>query len=136
MNKCIGCGIKLQNIDQEKLGYIRNLENKYCERCFKTIHYNEEKKVINLNNDKIIEKINKLGHFTIFITDLVSINNKLIDIYKKINNEKILVINKCDIIPDNLKLEHVEENIKKSFNINDKICFISAKKNLYFNRIS
>lgn len=135
MNKCIGCGIKLQNTDKEKLGYTKNLDNKYCERCFKTIHYNEERKVTNLDNLKIIDKINKLGYFTIFITDLVSINRKLIDVFKSINNEKILVINKCDIIPDNLKLEHIEENIKNSFNINNDVCFISAKKNLYLNKI-
>ena len=38
MSKCIGCGIALQNTDKEKLGYTKNLENKYCERCFKTLH--------------------------------------------------------------------------------------------------
>lgn len=135
MSKCIGCGIKLQDNNKEGLGYTRKLDNKYCERCFKTIHYNEEKKVTNLDNLKIIEKINKLGHFTIFITDLVSINKKLIEVFKSINNEKILVINKCDIIPNNLKLEHIEENIKDSFNIDNEVCFISAKNNLYLNKI-
>lgn len=135
MSKCVGCGITLQNTDKEKLGYTKNLDNKYCERCFKTIHYNEEKKVTNLDNSKIIEKINKLGYFTIFITDLISINNKLINVFKQIKNDKILVINKCDIIPDNLKLEHIEENIKNSFDINNEVCFISAKKNLYLNEI-
>jgi len=135
MSKCIGCGIKLQNNDKEEVGYTKKLDNKYCERCFKTIHYNEEKKITNLDNTKIIEKINKLGHYTIFITDLISINKKLIKVFKSINNDKILVINKCDIIPDNLKLEHIEENIKNSFNIDNDICFISAKKNMYLNKI-
>jgi len=135
MSKCIGCGISLQNTDKEKNGYTKDLNNKYCERCFKTIHYNEEKKVSNLDNSKIIDKINKLGYFTIFLTDLASINKELINVFKCINNEKILVINKCDIIPNNLKLEHIEENIKNSFNIDDEVCFISAKKNLYLNKI-
>ena len=135
MSKCIGCGIKLQNINNKDLGYTKNLENDYCERCFKTIHYNEERKVENVDNLKIINKINKLGYLTIFITDLISLNKDLINVFKSINNEKILVINKCDIIPNNLKLEHIEDNIKNSFNINDEICFISAKKNLYLNKI-
>lgn len=134
MNKCVGCGIKLQNVNSNELGYTKNIDNKYCERCFKTIHYNEERKVENINNFKIIEKINKLGYFTIFITDLISINNKLIEVFKNINNDKLLVINKCDIIPDNLKLEHIEENLKNSFDIDD-VCFISAKKGLYLNKI-
>jgi len=135
MSKCIGCGITLQNTDKNNLGYTLKIDNKYCERCFKTIHYNEERKIENIDNSKIINKINKLGYLTIFITDLLSINKSLIDVFKSINNDKILVINKCDIIPDNLKLEHIEENIKNSFNIDDDICFISAKKNLYLNKI-
>ncbi len=135
MSKCIGCGITLQNSDVNKLGYTKKQDNLYCERCFKTIHYNEEKKVNNLDNSKIIDKINKLGYVTLFITDLVSINKDLIKVFKSINNKKILVINKCDIIPNNLKLEHIEENIKNSFNINDDICFISAKKEYNLNKI-
>lgn len=135
MNKCVGCGIILQNDNSNKLGYTKKLDNKYCERCFKTIHYNEEKKVNNIDNNKIINKINKLEYLTLFITDLVSINKELIKVFKSINNEKMLVINKCDIIPDNLKLEHLEENIKNSFNIDDDICFISAKKEYNLNKI-
>ena len=135
MSKCIGCGIKLQNLDNLKVGYTKDLSNKYCERCFKTIHYNIEAKVNNIDNRKIINKINNLSYVTIFITDLVSINQDLINIYKSINNKRILVINKCDIIPSNLKLEHLEENIKKTYNLNDEVFFISAKSNLYLNKI-
>ena len=135
MSKCIGCGIKLQNEFKNNLGYTNDLKNKYCARCFKTIHYNEEIKVNNIDNLKTIDKINKLGHFTIFITDLLNINKELIEIFKSINNKKVLVINKCDIIPDNLKLEHIESNIATSFNIKEEIFFISAKKSMYLNRI-
>lgn len=135
MSKCIGCGITLQNEDVNALGYTKKLDNKYCERCFKTIHYNEERKINNVNNSKVLNKINKLGLFTIFITDLISLNKKLIDVFKNIKNEKVLVINKCDIIPNNLKLEHLEENIKHIFNIKEEVFFISAKKDLYLNRI-
>ena len=135
MSKCIGCGITLQNKDNKNIGYTKKIDNKYCERCFKTIHYNEEKKIDNIDNYKIIEKINKLGYTTLFITDLLNINKKIIEIFKSINNKKILVINKCDIIPNNLKLEHLEENIKSSYNIHDDICFISAKKEYNLNKI-
>jgi len=135
MSKCVGCGVTLQNNDNKTIGYTKNLDNKYCERCFKTIHYNEEKKVDNIDNFKIIEKINKLGCTTLFITDLLSINKKIIEIFKNINNKKMLVINKCDIIPSNLKLEHLEENIKSSYNIKEDVCFISAKKEYNLNKI-
>lgn len=136
MSKCIGCGIKLQNTDKDSLGYTNNLSNKYCERCFKTIHYNEERKINNLDNYKIIDKINKLSYFTVFITDLLNINEELINIYKSINNKKVLVINKCDIIPNTLKLEHLEDNIKYVYNIKEDVFFISAKKKYNLNRIT
>lgn len=135
MSKCIGCGITLQNINTSGLGYTKNLDNKYCERCFRTIHYNEEKKIKDFNSEEIINKINNLGLFTIFITDLMSINKELINYFKRISNKKVLVINKCDIIPDNLKLEHIEENIKNSYEISDEVFFISAKKNMYLNKV-
>ena len=135
MSKCVGCGIKLQNTFKDKLGYTNNLDNPYCARCFKTIHYNMDIKVNDINNYDIINKINKLGYYTIFITDLISLNNELINNYNLINNNKILVINKCDIIPDNLKLEHLEENIKRVYKIKEEIFFISSKQNLYLNRL-
>ena len=135
MSKCVGCGIKLQNTFKDKNGYTNNLNNPYCARCFKTIHYNMDIKVNDINNYDIINKINKLGYYTIFITDLISLNNELINNYNLINNKKILIINKCDIIPDNLKLEHLELNIKRVYKIKEEIFFISSKQNLYLNRL-
>lgn len=133
MSKCKGCGITLQNKSKEKLGYTPKLDNAYCERCFKTIHYNKEIKVSNITNNDIIKKINRLNVFTIFLTDFLSLNKETINLFKKITNNKILVLNKCDLIPNNLKLEHLEENIKKIYNISDEVIFISAKNNLYLN---
>ncbi len=133
MSKCLGCGITLQDTDKNGLGYTPKLSNDYCERCFKTIHYNKEIKVDNIDNDKIIKKINKLNLFTFYLTDFLSLNNNVINNFKKITNPKILVINKCDIIPINLKLEHLEENIRNIYNISDEVIFISAKNNLYLN---
>ena len=109
MSKCIGCGVKLQNTNKELKGYINDLNNKYCARCFKTIHYNENIKVDNLNN---------------------------IDIYKEINNQKILVINKSDLIPSNLILNHLQDNLKKIYLIEEDIIFISAKDNFNLNIIT
>ena len=135
MSKCIGCGITLQNTNTNKVGYTKKLDNKYCERCFKTIHYNEFKKVENIENEKIIAKINKLKLMTIFITDLLSINEKLLSVFKMIKNKKVLVINKCDLIPNNFKLEHLEKNIKDSYDLDCDIVFISAKKEYNLNSI-
>ena len=50
MNRCVGCGITLQNKNPNELGYTKKIDNLYCERCFKTIHYNEEKIISNFDN--------------------------------------------------------------------------------------
>lgn len=123
MTKCVGCGSKL--IDNSK---------KYCERCFKIIHYNQNKEVNNVDNYKILDKINKLGLFTIFVTDLLHLTNEVVNLYNSINNAKIMVINKMDIIPKNISIDHLKDNIKKRYNINN-LLFISAKKNNNINSI-
>ncbi len=128
MSKCKGCGIKLQNVNNSLAGFTKNLDNDYCERCFKTIHYNEYRKVDNLDNEKIIDKINKLGYTTFFITDILNLNDDVIKLFTRINNEKVLIINKLDIIPKNLKIEHLKENIKKTYNLSNDIYFLSGKK--------
>lgn len=135
MSKCIGCGISLQNTNKDDLGYTPSLDNKYCERCFKTIHYNVEKKIANIDNTKIINHINKLELMTIFITDLISLNQELMKYFNMIKNQKVLVINKCDIIPNNLKLEHLEENIKRVYKLDSDVFFIGAKDKMYLNKI-
>lgn len=127
MNKCSGCGIVLQNTNKDELGFTPKLENKYCERCFKTIHYGTNKEINNLDNELIIKKINALNYFTFFITDFLNINSETIKIYKAITANKVLVINKSDLIPQNLILNNIKERIKEIFDINEVI-FISAKE--------
>lgn len=121
MTKCSGCGIILQNENKLDLGYTPKLDNEYCERCFKTIHYGKSSEVNNLNNDNIITKINKLNYFTFFITDFLNINKSVIDMYNQITTKKILLVNKIDLLPDNLKLTHIIENIQNTYNIKDMI---------------
>lgn len=126
MSKCIGCGISLQDSNKLELGYTPKLTNSYCERCFKTIHYGNSKKIDNINNDLILEKINVLNYFTFFITDFLSLNERVINTYNKINTPKLLVINKCDLIPNNLILNKLETKIKEVYKVED-IIFVSAK---------
>ena len=41
MNKCIGCGVVLQNTDSNNDGYVENLEHNLCKRCFMIKNYNK-----------------------------------------------------------------------------------------------
>ena len=99
MTNCIGCGIKLQTNNPKQLGYTPKNDATYCERCFRLKNYNEYKEVeLNNINNKILEKINKDMYLTIFLVDILNINNETIGTYNKIKAPKILVISKKDII--------------------------------------
>lgn len=126
MNKiCYGCGIKLQSTNKDKLGYIP--ENKkdsanYCMRCFRMINYGENKLVNTPKEAKeIVNKINKDVRCVIFLVDFLNLNNEVIKIFKSIKKERILVVNKCELIPKHINRERVRSFICDNYDIKDPI---------------
>ena len=104
MTKCKGCGIRLQNLDPEKVGYTPKLENDLCMRCFKLKNYNIlTNEGVVIDNKEILSKINKKKSYVLFIVDFLNLDKEVIDTYKSITNSKTLVLTKCDIIPKNIK---------------------------------
>ena len=41
MKKCLGCGAILQDQDAKAKGYVKKLDQDYCQRCFRLNHYND-----------------------------------------------------------------------------------------------
>ena len=74
MKKCKGCGITLQNKEKESLGYVVDLDQDYCQRCFRLSHYGD------------------ISHFK---TNYVS-NEKILKIYNRYSSSLFVVI--IDII--------------------------------------
>ena len=127
MNKCKGCGIKLQSKDSNLPGYTPNIDNKLCQRCFKITNYNyHEIESKYLDNNIICESINNKKAFTFFLCDFLALNQNTIDLYNKIKYSKIFVITKSDIISNNIKMDLLKERIKKVYNLDD-LLFISIK---------
>lgn len=127
--KCPGCGSIIQFTDENKVGYSPKKDAKLCERCFKLKNYNE-KKIIDLkyDNNDIINLVNNKADNVLFITDFLNLSNKVVDIYKKIIvNDKVLVINKADYIPNSINKEKYIDWIKQTYKVNN-IALISAKK--------
>lgn len=136
MIKCVGCGIKLQDINPNEVGYTPNMDNKLCERCFKLKNYNVlVNQGVNINNDKLLDKINKLNVFVFFLVDFVNLDKEVIDTFKKIKSEKVLVISKVDIIPKNIKYDKLVVNIKNVYEISDDIILSSSKNNFNIKKI-
>lgn len=133
MNKiCFGCGVKLQSTDKDRDGYIpeEKLKNdSYCQRCFKIIHYGiESKSSTPKETDKIISSIND-DKFVVFLADFLSINSEVINIFKKIKNNKVLVISKTDLILKSIKEVHIRSFLKNYYNIDEDIRLISSVNN-------
>jgi len=131
MSKCIGCGVKLQTINNETLGYTTNLDNKLCERCFRIRNYNDYKFVVKDNNDyiNILKDINKTNDLVVLVVDLFNISKHLNDISKYIDNNILLVLTKRDILPKSCYDEKFKEYFKNyNLNILDTVV-ISSNKN-------
>lgn len=128
MKRCLGCGSILQSSDKEKSGYTPKIENDLCMRCFKLKHYGNLITPGKIqNNEDILNSINKRHCKVLFITDFLNVSDEVINVYKKINSPKNLVITKSDLIPKNIKKDRLIENIKDIYEIKENIILVSSK---------
>ena len=139
IKKCLGCGVKLQSVDESLKGYIpSNVLNKgYCKRCFMLTHYNNfVHAYYEIEPEKILKKLANKKGFGIFILDLVNFNKEAFNYYRKIKMPKVLVVNKCDIIPKNISYLKIKNWLKKEFKVEEEIFFVSVKKNIGLNKLN
>lgn len=127
MNKCAGCGAVLQTDDSLKEGYTSNINNKYCERCFKITHYNkyifsDKDNSIYLEKLSYIDKTNDLVILAVDFLNLIDFDAL------KIKNPILLVFTKKDILPRSVNEEKFLNRKYGNLNIKDKI-FVSSKNN-------
>lgn len=130
MSKCLGCGAYLQNNDSSLEGFVDDLNNKYCQRCFRITHYNDY--IINgKKNDEYLKKIdfiNKTNDLVILTVDFLNI----IEFDKlTIQNPVLLVFTKKDLLPRSVREEKFISKIRCNLNVVDTV-FVSSKKNYNF----
>ncbi len=122
---CFGCGTPFQSLDKDKKGYVP--ENKidsavYCMRCFRMMHYGEQVEVDTPKDAKeIIRKVNKDNKFVIFLVDYLNLNQYVIDLFQSIKNNKLLVVNKCELLPDNITYDMLKNYIKDIYHVSSDI---------------
>lgn len=124
-NKCIGCGILLQDKDSSLDGYVSHSNHKLCERCFKIKNYGQNK-VIGVDNSdylKILDNIDK-DDLVVYVSSLLTLNVDYINKFKNV----ILVLTKRDIIPKSVKDEKIISYVSNKFNIKDVIIVSAMKK--------
>ena len=103
---CKGCGVKLQNEDQNAIGYTPSLDAPYCQRCFKLRHYGDL--TINMQQgiatEQTLKKINDLEGVIFWTVDLFNLESNLVSrINRRLPGKKIvLVLTKRDVLPQTL----------------------------------
>ena len=128
---CRGCGVELQNENISLEGYVNDLENDICQRCFRMTNYGEYKKVTKSNEEflEILKNVDKTNDLVLHIVDLLNLDKDLSEIRKVISNKMLLVLNKKDALPKSVKEEKIINYIK-SLNLDYvDIVVISANKN-------
>ena len=129
--KCLGCGVVLQDVNLLQEGYTTNLENDYCQRCFRMKNYGEYQVVVKSNEEylEILKDVGETKDLVLYVTDILNIEKDLEEIRNIIPNKMILVVNKIDVLPKSVKEEKVI-NYLKSKGINfEEVIVISANKN-------
>jgi len=124
-NKCIGCGIELQDKDKNLDGYVSSNDYRLCERCFRIKNYGQNKVVISSNDDylKIMDKITD-NDLVVYVSSLLTLNLDYVNRFKNI----ILVLTKRDILPKSVKNEKIVNYVSNRYGIKDIVIVSAFKK--------
>ena len=126
MNKCVGCGVKLQGANPDKDGYVSNIDHALCERCFNIKNYGRYKqtKKTNANYMRIINKIRD-NDVVVYVSSLLTLNLDYIDKFKQV----IVVLTKRDSLPKSVKDSKIISYVKTRHpNVIDCIAVSAYKK--------
>ena len=126
MKKCKGCGIELQSENKNEVGYVNNLEQDYCQRCFRLSHYGDTThlKTNYVTNERIFDIYQKYANeLFVVIVDvldaLVIEQDDLLDLFKDYNT--LLIVNKTDLMPENMTDDKLNRIFSRSlFALNKK----------------
>lgn len=132
MKKCKGCGIPLQTKDKQGLGYVVDMEQDYCKRCFRLSHYGDTAnfKTNYVTNEKIIKIYDRYpGALFVLIVDILDVlclkDDDLLDLFK--DRDVLMIVNKTDILPENINDRKIDKIFSRIlFDLNKKYPNIKA----------
>lgn len=127
-NTCLGCGILKQIDDENKLGYVINLNHDYCLDCFKLKNYGI---VRNHVHPERLPEI-KPQSVVFIIQSVMQLDLLFMQPITRIqaNAKYIYIINQVDLLPRDTNLDYIQEKIIKAAKLNRlshyDIIFMSA----------
>lgn len=117
MKRCKGCGAILQSTDQKALGYAKDLQMDYCERCFRIRNYNDLtidlKNVI--KNEDVLDSVKKENGIIVLIIDVLNCEFSFDDdLIRALKGRRVIVVfSKCDLLMRSLNMPRLENYLKK-----------------------
>jgi len=135
--KCLGCGCLLQDENILKEGYTTSLTNDYCQRCFKIRNYGEYKQVKKSNSEyiEILKKINDTKDLVLYVTDILNLEENFNKLKEIVHNKMILVLNKYDCIDRSISEDKLIDYIKKIDDTFIDVIVVSASKNTNMDKL-
>lgn len=147
-NACTGCGVKLQTIDSQQIGYIpeKALQRTppVCQRCFRIRHYNEAASVT-LDQGQFLRILNGIAEekaLVVHIVDLFDFEGSLISGLHRFvgGNPILLAVNKLDLLPQSLNWNRVKNWVQRQAKDNGirplDIVLVSAKTGKGFEQLA
>lgn len=149
MSKCIGCGVKLQSTDPLKKGYLPEIvmlekgEEVYCKRCHDIRAHNTRYERENTFNDYFnkIKIIKTKKALVLLMIDIMDIYGGFIPKLSEAigDNKLVILINKVDVMPKSIKLQHVETRVReiaRTHQLNvEAVLMISSKNKNNINKV-
>ncbi len=113
---CHGCGVELQSDNEAAIGYVKNIQQSLCKRCFGIKNYNEYKTVLKNNEEfiNILKAINKTNDLVLLLIDIFNLPTNLDIIKHHLSNDIILIVTKYDLLKPYLKEQKLKMRLLKS----------------------
>lgn len=114
MKKCLGCGIFLQSENNQDDGYVVDINQDLCQRCFQVTHYHKINKInpaLMADGNIVLDNISKLEGCLCYVMDIFMFeNSKIYPLHRYLNNREItLILTKSDLMPKTLKVHKIRK---------------------------
>lgn len=127
--QCLGCGVTLQNTQENQVGYVVKLDQTYCQRCFRLKHYGETRVIEkdSVKSELVFDQIQAIKGLIVLVSDITDLESGLFSSITRHlpQRDMILVLTKTDLLPITVSSQKIERALMRKL----------KKENLFFNDV-
>lgn len=115
--KCSGCGVVLQSMNPQSVGYVIKEGQTLCQRCYRLNHYGDtqsfEKEGV--DSTEVIKQLSSLEGTIVLVVDVSDIESSVFQGIRRHlpNREFIIVVTKKDLLPVTVSSQKILKLIQK-----------------------